>query len=81
MNPSKKPGKPAMRVQIGSFQADQDEKEVFSISTARKSSIEARIVCAVCGVRANRDELESCPCCGSLLCPDCRRRMQKKGRL
>lgn len=50
----------------------------YAISTAKKSSIEARGLCAKCGVRVSRDDLESCSHCGSLICSDCKRLARKK---
>ncbi|MEQ8176607.1 MAG: hypothetical protein ABRQ26_16260 [Syntrophomonadaceae bacterium] len=75
---------PIMRVKTGSFQAkpqpSETEKEAFTVSTARKSVIEAKGMCAVCGVRVNRDDLEPCAHCGSPLCPDCNKQAQKRGK-
>lgn len=75
---------PTMRVKTGSFQARPQasgtEKEAFTVSTARKSVIEAKGMCAVCGVRVNRDDLETCFQCGSPLCPDCKKQGRQRGK-
>ncbi len=62
-----------------SFDAKKD-KEPYSIATARKSSIEARGVCAKCGLRVGRDDLEACPHCGSFICKDCKRLAKRRAR-
>lgn len=75
---------PIMRVKTGSYQATpqpaEAEKEAFTVSTARKSVIEAKGMCSVCGVRVNREDLESCSHCGSPICLDCKNQAQKRGR-
>ncbi|HWP98206.1 MAG TPA: hypothetical protein VN426_15270 [Syntrophomonadaceae bacterium] len=69
------------RLQASRFQAAslaRDEDSILSISTARRSSIEAKGMCSACGMRANRDDLQICSHCGSPLCPDCFRQAQRK---
>lgn len=73
-----------MRVKTGSYQAtplpSESSREAFTVSTARKSVIEAKAMCAVCGARVNRDDLEPCSHCGSLICPVCKKQNPKRGK-
>ena len=73
---------PIMRVNTEKFKAvpldKKDEENLLTISTARRSSIEARVLCSRCSSRVERENIYNCTTCGSMVCKNCLAKFDNK---
>ena len=71
-----------MRVNTEKFKAvtfeKKSEENLMTISTARRSSIEARVLCSRCNTRVKREDIYNCETCGSMVCNKCLANLGKK---
>jgi rRNA maturation endonuclease Nob1 len=58
--------------------ASENKEDIFMVTTARKSSIEAKNICPQCQNHVNRNELIVCDHCGSEVCRSCLEKAQEK---
>lgn len=84
MGKNKREGKAsgALKINTQKYQATQladgDDEGQFMISTAKKSSLEAKNICPRCQERLSQQEMRSCEYCGSELCAQCLSNFRKK---
>ncbi|MDR1616862.1 MAG: hypothetical protein LBR98_07620 [Syntrophomonadaceae bacterium] len=66
---------PVMKIKTEKYQAvpikNLAGKARLVITTARRSSVEARLLCGICGTRGRREDFCLCDFCGSMLCGSC----------
>ncbi len=72
---NKEPEAPTMRINTEKYRAipmpNQELDKQMMVSTAKRSSIEARTLCSGCGTRVKKEKMISCNSCGSLICENC----------
>ncbi|MDR1159952.1 MAG: hypothetical protein LBK69_04920 [Syntrophomonadaceae bacterium] len=73
---------PVMKIKTSKYQAvpikNMTAKDRLVVTTARRSSVEARLLCGICGTRRRREDFHLCDFCGSMLCKNCFNKHQQK---
>lgn len=48
-----------------------EEENIFTVSTAKKSSVVPQSICQLCGTRMGKHQMKACQFCGAVLCEAC----------
>jgi len=71
-----------MRINTKKYKAlkikNEGEPSMFMVTTARKSSVEAKNLCSSCGLWFSRHEMRTCKTCGSEVCKYCLKEKQEE---